>query len=606
MTSSPIDEIKSRLDIVEVIGSYIKLQKAGANYRAACPFHSEKKPSFFVSPARQLWRCFGCQKGGDVFGFIKEIEGIEFGDALRILAARAGVELKRQDPEVETERKRLYEICELAASFFGKQLEASRVGQEAKKYLLKRKISEESIKGWRLGYAPNTWRGLSDFIVSRGFRREEAEKAGLVIRSEKSKSYYDRFRGRIMFPVFDISSQIIGFGGRIFEPDKKADNPEAAPKEKEVLEEVTQQSIAKYVNSPATILYDKSQVLYGLDRARVAIRKKDACVTMEGYVDVIMAAQEGFENVVAASGTALTTRHLKIIKRYSENLITAFDMDIAGNTATKRGIELAQAEGFNIKVIVMPEENDPADIISQSPQEWEKLAGEAKSIMEFYFESAFAKTDPKTVDGKKKIAKELLAVIKIIPNKIEQRYWLDELAKKLRVEKEDLEEEMAKVKVEMPGVNEVSESVAETVIKSRKQLLEERLLALMIKSPESLALVGDKELSYFSSPCMRIYTHLKEKGCGQVNLTDGLEPELCDFANYLCLMADNEDVGAVNTIEELKYCLKEFKILNIKQKLDEFSKLLKSAERENDDNKIEVIMREFNLCSKSLRELEQG
>src|SRR4030042_6649721 len=338
MISSPIDEVKSRLDIIEVISSYIKLSKTGANYRALCPFHSEKKPSFFVSPARQIWHCFGCGKGGDIFGFVKEIEGVEFGDALRILAQKAGVELKplRREAAVwKTERQRLYEINELAAKFFERQLENSASGKEAKEYLLGRKIKQESTKEWRLGYSPDVWRGLFDFLISKGYKTAEIEKIGLAIKNEKG-SFYDRFRGRIIFPVFDLNSQVVGFGARVFkEKDKK--------------------EIAKYVNTPNTVLYDKSRVLYGLDKAKVEIRKKNCVVFVEGYVDAIMCHQEGFKNTVAVSGTALTPYHLKIIKRYTDNIFTAFDMDVGGDSATRRGIDLAEMAGFNIKVVTMEE-----------------------------------------------------------------------------------------------------------------------------------------------------------------------------------------------------------------------------------------------------------
>jgi len=603
MFNSPIEEIKNRLDIVEVVGSYLKLTKTGANYRALCPFHSEKKPSFFVSPSRQLWRCFGCGLGGDVFAFIKQIEGVEFGDALRLLANRAGVELKQQDPQLKTERKRLYEICELATCFFERQLEASRVGQEVKKYLLDRKINEESIKRWRLGYAPNSWRGLSDFLVAKGYRREETERAGLAIKSPKAGTYYDRFRGRIIFPVFDLNSQAVGFGGRIFEPARKQDQGEAMPEEMAVAKEIEEQNIAKYINSPATLLYDKSRILYGLDKAKVAIRKKEACFLVEGYTDVIMVFQAGYENVVATSGTALTPYHLRILKRYTENLMAAFDMDTAGNSATKRGIDLAQAAGFNIKVVVMPQEMDPADIVSRDPKEWERLVEAAKSILEFYFETTFSKFDSKMIEGKKQIAKILLPVVKMIPNKIEQTYWLEELTKRLKVREEDLELEMKKTKVET--ITETKEEVVPPIVqKSRKQLLEERLLALVMHAPENLPLLDDKEISCFSSPCYQIFTCFKEAQAVKANNIN-FPPELNDLADYLFLLAEAEDFNSLDVKEELQDSLKEFKILVAKNRLNELARQLKTAEAEDNKEKIEALFREFNLCSQSLSNLEK-
>jgi len=579
MISSPIDEIKNRLDIVEVVGSYIKLQKSGINYRALCPFHSEKKPSFFVSPARQIWHCFGgCGTGGDIFKFVMQIEGVEFGDALRILAQKAGVELKRQTPEYkkwQTERQRLYEICELAARFFEKQLEESKIGKEAKKYLISRGIREESIKKWRIGYAPDVWQGLADFLFSRSYQQEEIKKAGLGLSSEKG-SFYDRFRGRIIFPVFDLNSQVVGFGGRVF---KAQDNEE----------------IAKYVNTPQTMLYDKGRTLYGLDKAKVVIRKKDFCILVEGYIDLIMVFQSGFENVVASSGTALTSFQLKILKRYSDNLFIAFDMDVAGDLATKRGIGLAQLYDFNVKVVTLPQGLDPADLIFKNPKEWEKRIKEVKSIMDFYFESAFAKFDKETPDGKRKIAIVLLPVIKKIPNRIVQSHWINELARRLNTKEEDVEEELKKVKLE--EYSEVLEPGPEEIknlpLKSRNELLEERLIILILKSPQNIKIIKKEDLEKFSGPVKEILIKLKK----------GAKID-SDLFNYLALKAEIEEIEEKEITSEIQHCLKEILIIETKNKLNQISQEIKKAEEEQNWKKVEELIKEFNLCSKSLFDLE--
>ncbi len=582
MISSPIDEIKDRLDIVEVIGSYIKLQKTGANYRAVCPFHSEKKPSFFVSPARQIWHCFGCQKGGSIFNFVMEIEGIEFGDALRILAQKAGIELKRQTPEYakfKSERERLYEICEIAARFFEKQLGESSTGKEAKKYLLGRGITEESIKKWRTGYAPDVWQGLSDFLASRGYQKEEIEKAGLGLTSEKG-SFYDRFRGRIIFPIFDLNSQVVGFGGRVFKEKDK-------------------QEIAKYVNTPQTLLYDKSRILYGLNRAKVEIRKKDSCILVEGYTDLIMASQAGFENVVATSGTALTPFQLKILKRYSENLLTAFDMDVAGDTATKRGIDLAQAQGFNVKVITLPPGLDPADAISKNPKEWSERVKEAKSILDFYFESAFSKFDKDNPEGKREISKILLPVIKRISNKIVQAHWISQLAKKLGAKEENIEEELKKVKID--GYSEVyglePEEISNLPPKSRKELLEERLVILILKSPQNIEFIKKEKLPQLSPQIKEILDSLGE------NLSPNqkeLDSEMVNMLNYLTLKAEIEEIEEKDILPEIQCCLREIQSSEIKSKLDQISQDIKKAEGEKDFKKIEKLAQEFKDIANQL------
>jgi len=580
---SVIDEIKNRLDIVEVISSYIRLQKAGSNYKALCPFHSEKNPSFFVSPARQIWHCFGCNRGGSIFNFVMEIENVEFGDALKILAQRAGVELKPMRPELRTERQRLYEICELSTRFFETQLEGSSIGKEAKKYLLNRGISEDSIKKWRLGYAPDTWRSLIDFLISKGYKKEEIERAGVVIKSEGTHNFYDRFRGRIIFPIFDLNSQIVGFGGRIF-------------KEKEG---------AKYINTPNTLLYDKSKILYGLDRAKMEIRKKNFCILVEGYTDVILSNQSGYENVVSTSGTALTPYQLKILKRYSENLLTAFDMDIAGDWATKRGIDLAQGQGFNIKVILMPENLDPADIISKDLKDWQRLISEAKSILDFYFETTLSHFDKGTPQGKKEISKILLPVIKRIPNKIEQSHWVQKLAKELEVREEDVTEELRKIKLSEEIYGLESEEIINLPTKSRRELLEERLIILILiaKSPQNLEFITDEEITILTPKIQGIFKKIKE------NLVDGreldvigLSPEWANLINYCYLKAEVEEIEEKEIVPEIKNCLKELKSLEIKNKLERISQEIKEAEDKKDSSKLQKLLEEFNFHSQKLDE----
>ncbi|PIQ07464.1 MAG: DNA primase [Candidatus Nealsonbacteria bacterium CG18_big_fil_WC_8_21_14_2_50_37_10] len=585
MISSPIDEIKNRLDIVEVIGSYIKLQKAGVNFRAICPFHSEKKPSFFVSPTRQIWHCFGCSKGGDIFGFVKEIENVEFGDALRILAQRAGVELRKYTPEyakLKTERQRLYEIYELTSLFFEKQLEASSVGKEAKRYLLGRGITEESIKKWRLGYSPDTWQGLSDFLVSKGYTKAEAERAGLSIKDERG-SFFDRFRGRIIFPIFDFNSQVIGFGGRVFKEKDK-------------------EEIAKYVNTPNTLLYDKSRVLYGLDRAKLEIRRRDTCVLVEGYTDVIMSHQAGIFNVVATSGTALTLWQLKILKRYSENLILGFDMDVAGDSATKRGIDLAQSQGFNIKIVRLQAGKDAADIISKNPKEWETSLQNSKSILEFYFETAFSAKNPKTPEGKKEIAKILLPVLKRIPNQIEKSFWLQKLSKNLEVREEDLREELKKAKLSEEIYGLEPEEIITQPLKSRKELLEERIITLILKSPQNLNLIEKNFLPYFSPEIQEILTKLEKKENPNSEFfsypSAAKGEEETHLFDYLSLKAEVEEIEEKDIEPEIKICLKEIQSLEIKNKLDELSKKIKKAEEEKNSKKIEKLIQEFNEFAK--------
>lgn len=537
---SPIEEIKGRLDIIEVVSQYIKLRKTGANFNAVCPFHSEKSGSFFVSPTRQTWKCFGCGKGGDMFTFIQEIEGVEFGDALRILAAKAGVELKKQtkeSKELKTERQRYYEACELAARFYEKQLAGSAVGKEAKNYLLGRGLSEQSISVWRLGYSPDSWQALHDFLASEGYNDAEIVGAGLAGSSAGGR-VYDRFRGRIMFPIFDFNSQVVGFGGRMFESKLK-------PVAQAVVNDIKE---AKYLNTTNTLLYDKSKILYGLDRAKVAVRKLNACVLVEGYTDVIMSVQAGVENVAASSGTALTPQQLQILKRFTDNIILGYDMDLAGDTANSRGIEMALSLGFNVNVARPPyEDKDPADVIAINPDAWREAVAKPKTIMDFYFERAFAAQEMATPQGKRKIVNLLLPQVRRIANTIEQSYWLQKLARDLCVREEDLRIELKKVKLNQYTVAP-EPAKREVRVKSRKERLEERILVLLIKFPEMAAMIDGAVLTFFSEHGRQIIGAVK---AGKAD-DPGFEGLLKDYFNNLALIAESETTekrDAENEIE---------------------------------------------------------
>lgn len=582
MPDSTIQQIKDRLDIVDVVSGYLKLEKTGINFRAPCPFHSEKKPSFFVSPTRQMFKCFGCSESGSIFDFIMKIEGIEFRDALKILARRAGVELPSYNPQLQTKRQRLLDLCDLASAFFEKQLQSSQVGKLVGEYLLKRGLQNETIKQWRLGYAPDEWRALSDFLVGRGYQRIEIIEAGLAVKSEKSQTPYDRFRGRIIFPVFDLNSQVIGFGGRVFD-----ENPNKPSSQNEV--------IAKYLNIPNTTLYDKSRVLYGLNFGKMDVRKKDVCILTEGYMDVITSHQAGFVNTVAASGTALTSHQLQLIKRYTPNILTAFDMDAAGGMATHRGIDLAVAQDFNVKVICMPAEMDPADVISEDPKTWEKAINEATEIMEFRFKDALSKFDKSIPANKKEIATVLLPQIKKIPNQIVRSHWMQKLATVLNVSEQSILQEFEKIKeapeprnynVREEVKNSPSNNFLQANNKTRRVLLAERMLSSLLQCPKAKELLSDDVLFACPANTAAILAAFKQ---GEENTLDEHSKIIFDSCIF-----QSEIEKPEKPEEEARLCSVFLIKLSLQNQLKKISEKIKMAEQNNDVQKLNVLMQQFN------------
>ena len=415
MNRSTVEQIKERIPIEELIGSYVKLEKAGKSLKAKCPFHNEKSASFFVSPERGGYYCFGCGEKGDIFTFVEKFEGLDFRGALKVLAEKAGVQLV-YDQKADSEKDRLYQVMEVAALYFESQLEKSK---EALEYVKGRGISDTTRKGFRIGLAPEGWRNLQTFLKGKGYSDLMMEKVGLVKRKDAtdggdpkdSQGFYDRFRGRIMFPITDSSGRIIAFSGRILKDDGKS---------------------AKYLNSPDTPLYDKSMVLYGLDKAKSEIRRMGYSIFVEGQMDLVMSHQAGIKNTVAASGTALgdetineqgIVSNLGLVRRLSQNVIIAFDSDAAGRKAALRAAGIALSLGMDVKIADIIGGKDPADLVKENVELWKDVLRNAKPVVEFEFNNVIREiTDPRKVS--RAILERVLPLLARIESASDQSYFV--------------------------------------------------------------------------------------------------------------------------------------------------------------------------------------
>lgn len=461
--SSQVEQIKAKLGIVEIVGSYLKLEKAGSNFKACCPFHNEKTPSFFISPDRETYHCFGCNRGGDIFSFVQEIEGLDFFGALEVLAQKAGIELKPVDIKLKSENERLYAILEEATKFYHTALLQSL---EAKKYVKNRQLTEETVRTFRIGYAQEDWSSLFNHLTQKGFKSEDIEKTGLIISSNQSLRhpggrYYDRFRGRVMFPLCDVSGRTVGFSGRIIV--------------------VSEREEAKYINTPQTMLYDKSRLLFGYDKAKSEIRKKDFCVLVEGQMDLVSSHQAGVINTVAVSGTALTSYHLNLIKRLTDKIVMAFDGDTAGISAARRGINIALSLGMEVKIALLPDGLDPADLVVQDKDRWISAIQEATNVIDFYLSALSRKNyDSRTLN--KKISEDVLPYIARLTNSIDQAKFVSKVASFVGTKDEPIWDELKKIQLDSPDSNFLSESpsVNNIPIKiSKLSLIERKLFGLL-------------------------------------------------------------------------------------------------------------------------------
>ncbi len=467
MPSAAVEQIKQRIDIVELLQEYLRLTKAGTNWKTTCPFHHEKSASFVVSPDKQIWHCFGCGKGGDIFTFIQEIEGMEFPEALRSLAQRAGVELEQYRPEEQNQRTVLLDIVKQTQRWFSETLQQQPTAQIARDYIQQRGITPAMQQQFGLGYSYNEWRKLSDHLHQLGYSDQDLLAAGVITKSPDKPSYYDRFRGRLMFPIMDQHGNTVGFTARVLTEDTTG---------------------GKYINSPQSTIYDKSRMIYGLNFAKQSIKRLNATIVVEGNMDVISCHQAGFTNTVAVSGTAFTEAQILLLKRYSPNLLLAFDMDVAGVQAAQRSIAAALQHDMNIKVVRLPSQyKDPDECIQQDATAFKQAIREAKHIMDFWFDSVTAKLDLSRVEHKKQTVQKLLPVLQFIHDSVEQAHYVQKLANLVQVN-----EEIIRQKIHQPiGTRQIRsrrelQSIPTTnmIPKDRFTLLAQQVVAILVGRPQ--------------------------------------------------------------------------------------------------------------------------
>lgn len=617
---TPQEEIKTKLDIVELIREYIPVKAAGANFQALCPFHNEKSPSFTISPDKQVWHCFGCSKGGDIFSFVMEKENMTFPEALRFLAAKAGVVLHHDNVENYTKRNRVLDILDLSAKYYEHCLKSSGASK-IREYLAARGLNEEAINKWRIGYSPDSWSALYDFLKARPltgtkFSDEEIFAAGLSVKKEKysdGRAYYDRFRDRIMFPIWDVSGNIVAFTARI-NPDKE-----------KVLK------AGKYVNSPQTELYDKSRILFALDKARAEIKKQDLAIVVEGQMDAIACHNHGIQNVVASSGTALTVEQINLIKRFTNKIALVFDMDAAGQMAADRGIKECLAQGVDVKIITLPSGKDPDESLRNDPSEMERSARiaamsekydfedyyrkpieNAKSILEYYFDKVSSGLDLQALDVKKTVRDKMLEMIALIKDKTEQGYWLKKLSDDLDFSESDMREEFMKrygksasLRTNSFNATPQGEIKIKREEKSREERLSESLLSILLKAPEfidyaannleadvlcgeNLALFYNNLIIYYNKTGRADYD-----GFGIFLAESNFSGET--ILRHLTLLGEKDfyDLNSSQMKTQLVDMIFELKAYRRKHLLEKVRKEISEAERKGDQDALKSLMEDL-------------
>ena len=599
ISQQTIDKIRDVALVTEVIGDFVHLKRRGSNMIGLCPFHNEKTPSFTVNTERNFWYCFGCQEGGDIFTFIQKIEGLEFREVLEKLAERANVELPKFNStkykKERSQKQKVLEILELTTKIYQRLLIKSKKSEELLEYLRERHLTGDLIRDFRIGYAPDSWRAVVEYLLKKGHKLEDIKKTGLIIAKQDSdandsNNYYDRFRDRITFPIINVNGRVIGYSARI------------------VPGEGVNEKTAKYINSPQSDIYDKSKVLYGLYQAKRAIRSSGYAIIVEGQMDVVLSHRANIKNIVAASGTALTDEQVKILKRYTDKIKLSFDMDGAGQKATKKSIQVCLRNDMQVKVILLPgETNDVGDLVVESEDKWRQAVENAIPVMEYYFKTVFEKYDQEDIQDKKIIVKELLNIIKDIADPIEQAYWIKKLAMRTQTDEALLTDltERAKLSSREETKKPTEESVGNIGVgakkdntsnpatsqqkKSRHSKLQCRLLGLMTSFSKELKDRVDKfkEENFFSGEMLEAFNLVRD------NKNLGKYEERVNECVAKLLYKDKEDdlvEAEIKPIKEWQIITNELSELNKKTKIKEIELSLRQAEDSDDENAIAKLM----------------
>jgi len=495
---STLEQIRAASDIVEVISSYMPLKRAGANFVGLCPFHKEKTPSFNVSPQRQLFYCFGCGVGGTVFTFIQKYENLEFIDVVRRLAERAHIAIEVENEPGQQQarhiKEQLLQIHEQIAQRWQAAFAGDAAGQIARDYIAKRQVSDEAVKLFRLGYAPDLWDDTVNWGRSKGYAPELLEQAGLVIRKEGSDHYYDRFRGRLMFPICDEQGRVVGFSGRVLNGDEKT---------------------AKYVNSPESPIFTKGKILFGLDKSKRAMLEKRTAIVCEGQLDLIRCYMSGVQNMVAPQGTALTADHARILKRYAEEVILCFDSDNAGQKAAVRALDSLLAVGLSIRVAVVPAPHDPDSMIRElGVAAFEKLLAEAKSFFDYYLERLCKLNDPTTDKGQRAVLQAMSEAVHKTGNEVLIDTYAQKTALRLGVVTDAVRSEFKKTPQHIPEmVEEPEEAPTEEEPIQKPNPQEEWLLRLLLENDDYVEWIsGFLDLNWLIHPSVRFVVSARIEG----------------------------------------------------------------------------------------------